>query len=174
MSELGIACRQRHCDDFQQPIRRAWFGKKVDVGPAKVFTVGVSGDHNGRPSQSGGGQFLQQFNPRHSRQTNVDDQEFCLGDGTGLQELFGTTVRNSRIPTTIDQRDERIAYRHIVINDANDWLGSSVHAASFRGSVMRKVAPRSLACAPVKRPEWAMAMERLIARPIPIPSGLVV
>ena len=57
---------------------------------------------------------------------------------------------------------------------ANDAGYAGEESDGQAGSVNENVAPRSGLFSAHMRPPWAFTMERLIASPIPIPSGLVV
>src|SRR5258706_4026454 len=113
--------------------------------------------------------------PAQARHPDIED-EACGGvRARRVQEVLGGSEGFGAQPDRPDQAAERLAHGRVVVDHEDHGLRrlhAAVRAAS--GNVNWKVSPAISFALAQSRPPWASTIDRLIARPIPMPSGLVV
>src|SRR5258708_23943135 len=157
----------------------------------------MGGDEDERNLALAADELVLQLGPVHARYGGVEDQTTGAPKSAGLQERFGGReglALQAERPQQIRQRlangfiivDHRyeLTRRHHAFLDSGTapapaTSGSSPSSAPAGSEVVtgmekERVRPRPSLASAQMRPPWASMMERLIERPTPMPSGLVV
>jgi hypothetical protein len=121
------------------------------------------------------GQLALEVQPTQPRQAHVEHQAAGHIRASALQELPRRREGLDRQPHRPEETLQRVAHRCIIIN--NEYHGASFGHDTFSPSAA-SVHCKMAACGECRvahsRPPCALMMERLIASPIPMPSGFVV
>src|SRR6202051_2695491 len=165
-------------DCIQQVLIAKWFGQELDCpcfhGADGHGDVAVSRDKNDRSVNVGIGQMPLEIEATDPGQPDVEHQTARHIRVGALQELLCRSeqlyLQSNRTDAALDSAPNR---RIIVDHKNNGRRFCHEGFQSSAGRVNSKSAPPDTATAH-KRPPWDSTMERLIDRPIPMPSGLSV
>src|ERR1043165_9065714 len=109
-----------------------------------------------------------------SRHAHVEDQTRCEVRPFVLQKLLRRRKRRHPESHRSDETLQRLAYRLIVVDHEHNRIIAHDVRSALVGKVNWKTAPRGEFAVAQRRPPCASIIVRLIASPIPMPSGFVV
>src|SRR4029450_6288106 len=171
-------------DARNQLLRRYGFPKEVDGAaferPNGGGNVGVPGHHDDGQRGVPPAKLVLQIQTAIPPKTDVQDEATRSLRVPGLEEFRGGGIRGDRQTLRLDERLQRFADARIVVDheDRRDCCHvdrSPVPDMESTGRSSRTVVPNpDSRGATESRPWCSSTMVRLIARPIPIPCGLVV
>ncbi len=178
---LGVGV-QRRADGAEQPFARDRLFQHIGrAGLDRAHGgrhVGVGGQEDDRQRDAALAQRRLQIEPGGAGQPHVEQQAAGAIGQRVQQERAGRSVAHRLEAGGTQQVEQAVAQRLVVVDDMHEGVAAHRHAAAVvapasSGSSKLKMVPASGLLAASMRPPWASTIVRTMARPSPMPCGLV-
>jgi hypothetical protein len=121
-------------------------------------------------------QSLLEVEAAHLRQSHIKHQATRPVHAFRTKEILTTCERFSAKANGLDKVMDRLTQTTVVVDD--EYRGKRfrrhARASALVGRLKQKVAPGPILEVAQTRPPWASTIDRVIAKPIPVPCGFVV